>query len=435
VKRPSPSLLFPLILLVALAVRVPWLGSEGYARDIVMIAEQIREVPKHGYGNVYTYVYRGETYGLSYGPVYAALGGGAAWLWMQLSEAAGRPSGEPPVSVAKLPNVAADLLIGVLIYRFARRRLGILPSSGLASLYLFNPGTILNSAWWGQTDALAAAGMVLAITALCARDAIGSCTGAVLSLLTKLQAYFVAPLVFVVLARTTSARAMVRGAIVSAVVGALLCLPLILSGTLLSLPAMYLRLVGRHPAVSVNAFNVWWIGLEWGSSSVLDNTALWGSLTYRQTGILLLAGYSLAVLWRLWVAPRLTDVPLAATCLAVAFFMLPTQIHSRYLLPALPLLLLACVARPTLLAAYVTLSFTFIMNQAHILLRAHGAPPLPDWWVQMEAIGFDGSAVAWINLVVFLTLTGVLIGGRVTERWQQIGLSWRSLRPAYYRTE
>jgi dolichyl-phosphate-mannose-protein mannosyltransferase len=401
--RRGPGL-FPLVLALALAVRLPWLPAEGYAGDVLMYAGWGAYVADHGLGPAYA------TQDFTHGPVWPALAGGVSWLWTRVAGWAGVPARPVPHPLIKLPPLIADLLIGWLIYRAARARRSPAASATLAALYLFNPGVVLDSAWWGQTDALAALWVVAGVLALAAGRPAAASTSVALALLTKLQTYFLAPLTVVVLARRGDGKALMRAA--GAALVALLagCAPLIVAGTIHDLLARYAQLVGRHPTVHVNAFNLWWLGHGWSGNRLPDETLLVGPWSFRQIGLFLVIAYTVAVLAWLWRHSDAEVIPLAAACLALAFFMLPTQIHSRYMYPVLPLLLVASLTRPRLLIAYGVLSVTFLLNQVHLILRASGPPPA--WLDATEAMGLSTTLLAWTNLATFLAMTSLLLRPR-----------------------
>jgi hypothetical protein len=119
----------------------------------------------------------------------------------------------------------------------------------------------------------------------------------------------------------------------------------------------YTRAVGHFTLVALNAFNGWWLISGEGAGGVEDSVAVFGGLTARQVGLGLLlvalggiAGLYARALWRLRGraadARRAYATALALAATALAFFLLPTQVHERYALYVLPFLLLAALWRP-----------------------------------------------------------------------------------------
>jgi hypothetical protein len=421
---------FSVLLLAGAALRLPWMGAEGYAGDARQVADQVAAVAAHGFGRAYEYAYEyqpGGAAGLLYGPFYATVSGGVAALWMRLAAALGVAAVPLPLPVFKLPMVAADLSIGWLIFLSARRLRSPNAALGFAAMHLLNPGMVLVSSWWGQTDPLATLCITAALIALTTGRAAGASLASTCAVLTKAQAYFIAPLTALVLARERRPDAVMRAAVTVAGTVLLLCTPLLVEGQVTSLPLMYVKLVDRHATVHVNAFNVWWLKWGWLGNSVPDSATLIGPASYKQVGLLLVVLYSALLLWRFWTRYDRRDVALVATCLSAAFFLLPTQIHSRYLYPALPLLLLAAIQRPRLLGCYTVLSVTFFLNQLHLILRSAGPPPA--WLDDTERLGLSTTALAVANLLTFAVLTWVATGTPTALRRLTLTLIRRKSRP------
>ena len=57
-------------------------------------------------------------------------------------------------ALVKLPAIVCDILAGVLIYKVAKKKFSDGLSTVFASLYLFNPATIVNCSLWGQVDSV-----------------------------------------------------------------------------------------------------------------------------------------------------------------------------------------------------------------------------------------------------------------------------------------
>jgi hypothetical protein len=412
------------------AVRLPWLDATGYGGDVKMYAGWGEHVATYGLAAAYA------TEDLTHGPMFVGSTGLMALLWRTLAPLLGG-AGEVPVSWIKVPGLLADLAVGLLLFGVARRAWRTPAAAGLALLFLLNPGVVLDSAWWGQTDSQAALWVTAAVVAAGAGRAAPSGALGALALLTKLQAYFVAPLTALAAWRTGGWRGLAAAGGAAGATVLVVCAPLLLSGEPLRLVEVYAHLVGRHPLTNVGAFNVWWLGLGWRGYALTDDALFAGGalpLTLRQVGLVALGGYSLLILGRLWVRFEPAEVPLAAVALAMAFFMLPTQIHSRYLYTVLPLLLVAAVARPALLLAYAALSVTFLVNQVHLILRASGGwpevLPAPPALTTLDALGLTPEAMTLVNLAVFGVLTWLVLRPLWPDVQERLVALSRSLGPA-----
>ena len=56
--------------------------------------------------------------------------------------------------IIKTPALLCDLTAGYLIYHYAGKHFNHTKSLILSACYLFHPGVLIHSAFWGQTDAV-----------------------------------------------------------------------------------------------------------------------------------------------------------------------------------------------------------------------------------------------------------------------------------------
>jgi len=274
----------------------------------------------------------------------------------------------------KLPAIAMDLVDAGLIYAIVRRFADYRWALGAAALYVFNPATIYISAAWGQVDSVAG-GLALVALYLLLRAGDAATDGrrtllSVLawlalaySILIKPQAAILAPL-FLVFAcvcaaqRPARLRGLAFGALAAVLLAWLLALPFHPAANPLAVLAWlferYVYGTSVYAVNSVNAFNLWTI-----------NYAFWQSDTLRVLflpqflwGILLLAAAAVLILLRYAQSPTPRAFLEAAALLALAFFMLSTRMHERYLFNGLLLVvpLIFCGWRYILAAAVLTVT-------------------------------------------------------------------------------
>ena len=277
----------------------------------------------------------------------------------------------------KLPAIAADLGIAYLLYRLVRRWLG--PRSdargaalGAAALYLFNPVTWYDSALWGQIDAVGALVMLVAIAFLIDGFSEAAVGFAVVAALVKPQFGIVlAPLIGVTLLRrhlfligsgprATAVPRALRGwvseeqgvwrLVSCAAVGAVVLFVLITPFGL-DVPTLISRMgdtAAGYPYLSVNAYDPWALIGSGGQASLAagggwssDQVPLLAGLNGFTIGALLLGlGFAVGAIQLAWRDSR-RSILLTAVFLSLAFFILPTRVHERYLFPVfvfLPLL-------------------------------------------------------------------------------------------------
>ena len=312
------------------------------------------------------------------------------------------------VGLVKAPGILADLGVAWLLFVICRRwgadlldrtRITVRPESlGLlaAGIYLFNPGTIFVSAVWGQIDSVGTLVLLATIYALARGWIEVAALGAVVALLVKFQFAFLVPIVAIVglrrhlFGRSSDPALNSHGDPVRV----LTALAVGFGGlTLLMLPfdmVLYAPLAGGEPGallgilpaadpntsligklveaantyqgLTVNAFNLWrnpWSGLgdtlqrgdDASVALVLGSVAL----NWQQVGAFLFAAMALLALVQVARRDDLRGILLASLLLAVAFFVLPTRVHERYLFPALALaapLLLSGRAWPWIYGAF-----------------------------------------------------------------------------------
>ncbi|MER2598651.1 MAG: glycosyltransferase 87 family protein [Caldilineales bacterium] len=326
----------------------------------------------------------------------------------------------------KLPSVVADLVTGMVIYlavaeiERSRGQIGSrLPVLG-AALWLLNPSVIYVSSVWGQFEAIQALWMLAALLAAIKGRWGWSGLFMGLAMLTKTQAITIGPLL-ALLALWSGWRALLRWGGMAAATMAAGLLPLWLGGARQPVLDLYLDAVGYYPAMSMNAYNPWFIAhirsRELLGHWVEDSTALLGPLTIRHVGMLLVIAYTLLVLWALHrrgaqsislpsagaAALRQLGVFLAGGLLIFGFFMLATEMHERYLVPALaPLAVVAVLKRPARLP-FALLSLTLFLNLIHVLplLRAQ-----IEWMKTLPDIRF---AIAVANTVLLAWWSALLL--------------------------
>jgi hypothetical protein len=202
----------------------------------------------------------------------------------------------------RLPFVAANLGIGVLLFVNARRAVGPAHSAlavTAAAAYLFSPGVLFDTVYWGQADSLCALFLVGSVVAL-GRDRPGwawACLA--LATLTKPLAYPYLPLVMLVTIKRLGWRAALLGSGVFCSLFAAALLPFAWLGRLGSLlHALFFQLAAM-PYASVNAHNLWWL-IQGGTPWLEADARPFGFGSCEALGLVLFAAFYAATLIRLW---------------------------------------------------------------------------------------------------------------------------------------
>lgn len=405
-----------LVVRIVLAVQVP-----GYSVDINCFTAWSLRMAERGPAGFYA-----EDYFCDYPPGYMLL------LWpVGLLLSAVKGAGASLLVVKSLP-ILCDMAGAFVLFAFGRKRLGDAAAALVASLYAFSPAVLVNGAAWGQADSVLA--LLLMLTALAAirRDWRAAFPLFAAAALVKPQALLFAPVGGVWLLvcllekqerpdRMRQWKSVGTGLGLAVVVAAAIIVPFSVQQSPLWLIDLYGETLSSYAYATLNTANLYYlIGANWTDLAAHVPTALplVTALAAMSGGLwLLLSGEKLSLRSR----PRSTSLGalclllalyqfgltffggnytaygygmmafaflLAAVCLAfdrqashlpfylalslILIYVLGLKVHERYLLPALPLLLLAYVLTRDrrLLALCVGFSITTFINTAIVLDNA-----------------------------------------------------------------
>ena len=368
-----------------LAFTVPAGGFEG---DLDFWVRWSHRIDRFGLGQVYG----GITGNANYLPVFL-------WLLAGLNRIVRGALTAENVPLVKVAALAFDLALGLALARFLSAR-GRNPV--LALLVVANPATLYDSWVWGQIDAMHTTLVASSWLALAGGRGPLAAVLFLLALNTKLQSVIFLPFFLCALALVLGRRWrswLVAAAACLAVEGALLA-PFHDGRALRALWRNVVGIVGFFKAVSLNAYNVWYLILD--DPAEVEDTAQVFHATYRTWGLLLLAAAlcALAVpflrhLWQLRRGGALQRLDehgfFFLGLVGVACFAFPTEVHERFLHPAVVLLGIDAVRRGSYLA-YAVLSGAYLVN-LEAVLRWRG--------VGYQTVLFDPRLVAMVVLTVY----------------------------------
>lgn len=379
----TPRLALALLLLVAALVRLPLLLTPGY--DVHDYRVWARIVSETGVGGAYGATYPPPVSWFNYPPLYLYALRATGLVYHAL-----RPDGawddQLLAALLKAGPVAAELALGLLLYRFVSRHRTARLALGAAAAYLLNPAIAWNTAYWGGIDAFHALFLTAALCAATERRPALAWPLATLAVGAKLLALPGALAAVPPALRGRSLRRVPPAALVAIGVGLLLAAPVLLRGQFGALVDAMFRNLGNMPVASANAHNLWWL-VTLGDGWRPDTTPVAPGLDYRRVGLLLFALCPAAALLALWRRPggRVAILNTGAF-LGYAFFILTTEAHENWPFAAFAPLVAVAALRPRAgyRALYAALSLTFLFN-----LALHD-PPLRD----LLGPGFDGIAGA-----------------------------------------
>ena len=349
---------------------------------------------------------------------------GYMWvLWALGSLGALVTGSTDPGALIKLPAILAD---GLLVFATARLAADLgAPRRGqlvAAVAMAVGPMIWLDSAVWGQVDSVGTAALLLSLSALIRGKTVRGAILAALAAVLKPQFGILIPIVAVLaFVRARSARdpwAFVVAGLAGAATIAIAALPFGL--TLPDVLAKVAEAAGGYPYLSVNAWNPWAL-IEVGGRAVVDATG-WASDIdpLPLIGIPGVAIGSAAIAAAVLVAMRYvrSDTAIrtvtAVAILAIAFFVLPTRVHERYLFPAIPLTIALAAARPAWRWIAVVISVAFFANSWGVLtLPYFQNPGLPNLAPLTDALQTPITIT-----VVAIAVTAALVAA--------IRLAWKS---------
>ena len=326
------------------------------------------------------------------------------------------------IVLVKLPNLLAYLATVPLCALGLRRPFGDGAARAAALLAALSLPLFVNAAAWGQFDALLTFLVIAAVVALLHDRPVGA--GALLgaALGTKLLAVVAMPALAVWIWRRFGAGRLVLATLAGLAVVTLLGLPYLMAGAGGRMLQAYVGAVDYYPVRTAEAYNGWYLldrfdiavrGLP-AAEARLDSRRMIGPLSFREAGIAAFAAYLVMLLVGLARHPARPVLVFAVALSFFGFFMLPTQVHQRYLVPAAALLGLTAASSSRRLALWAGVSVTAALNQALDLARAmfdHAVRADPLAAATVSVPGYRGpiraaaSVVAVVNIGLFLWAT------------------------------
>ena len=254
--------------------------------------------------------------------------------------------------LVKIPAILCDIVLGIWIYRTARRKTTSGWALFLAGLILLNPAVCINSAMWGQIDVIYTLMIALVLYLLVLEKLAGAVILFIFAVLLKPQALLIAPVGLFYLIDMLCCHKKRRTAIVQLSVGAgvgiclayLALLPFADGRSPGWIVDLYQNSLSTYPYLSVNGFNLYaLLGLNW--QPINEYTGLVSVLS---------AGAVCAVGAYAYFKKRdRTQIFFCAAWIILGIYLFSHGMHERYTF-AVPVLLL--------------LSFVFTRQKSHLWL-------------------------------------------------------------------
>ncbi len=238
--------------------------------------------------------------------------------------------------VMKFWPIVGDLICGYALYAVFKK---ISPKTGLvaAALWIFNPTTIFNSSFWGQTDGLMCLLLLISFVALNKDKPILACMLFAIAGMTKFQCLFFTPVFLVELFVRCRIKSFLKGLIAAAVTVAVVFIPfMICSKNPFLFLDVYLNGQGTYPYCTLNAYNVYGIfGLNWVKDTV-------GMFTLYDFSLLLVIVLIVGII-AIYLLAKRKCVWVISFLFMNTLFMFMTRMHERYQFVVLIFVLMAAM--------------------------------------------------------------------------------------------
>jgi len=298
--------------------------------------------------------------------------------------------------------IAGFFLLKLTCDRYKNRNQSVIYSM----FYFLNIFMFYNTVAWGQIDGILAGLLFISFFFACKQKIGGSITFFILALNLKLQAIIFLPVIGLMLLPVMTDRFswknLVQWLWLPAYIQIFIIVPYLIVGDMDRLWMVVTGSVGRYPAISMNAFNVWSLFFSGDLTNLSDQITFWG-ISYHRWGLLMFfTGSFFALFYLLKInVQRLKNIKhvlslekslLIAGLIPLLFFYFNTQMHERYAHPALVFLAGYSIFSKNYLT-FILVSIAYFINMETVLDQFH-------------LFGMDGSKE--ICSILYLTAIALL---------------------------
>ena len=373
------------ILTIGLALRL-WLGfgvfhNQGFAWDIASFGNWMDNIGENGLSPY------GPDPGFNYPPLFADLLVGIKWLASLVHT--------HPINLIKLLGIVPDIALGLVVALAGRKWLTAKQGLIASALFLSIPVVWYDSSIWGQVDTLSMLPMLLAVWMIIDRKPEWAFILFTLAVLTKPQGALILFILIPVFAGQLWAKELpIKRALTSAAAAFLTFLVIALPwdlesyaprelagipvvGDIFGLAGQYVYNANYFHVLTANAYNIWVLGGRIPLAHIIpDDDAIWISDSYKVlgvpaqfigTGLFLIVALTVSVV--LFKRREPMQVLTGLAVLLVAFFVLPTRVHERYLVQAFAVLAIIWVPKLWQRIFLVVLAFANTINLHAILAK------------------------------------------------------------------
>jgi Gpi18-like mannosyltransferase len=317
---------------VAYLVLLLVMPNFGHAWDCACWGMWATRMNSHGIASAYT---EGST--VNYLPLYLYVLRAYAWL-------VGTEQIYPYIYTLKIVTLLFDVGSAMIISSYFKHQKR---AWQYVIFTLLNIGFIYNTIIWNQVDGIWSFFVLAAFTMGYRKHLSGSMLLFILAINVKLQAIIFLPLLGLMWLPLFNWRSLTKALLISLGVQLLVLAPFIAAGVAGNITDVISGSVDYYQSVSMNAFNFWYLVLDGDLMFVKDDILIGGLITYKQAGLLMFFGFSFLVLlpiikdtWLVIIKKQVTQLRLSQwvwsmTLIPLIFFYFNTQMHERYIHPAI----------------------------------------------------------------------------------------------------
>ncbi|PIZ62926.1 hypothetical protein COY16_03210 [Candidatus Roizmanbacteria bacterium CG_4_10_14_0_2_um_filter_39_13] len=306
----------------------------------------------------------------------------------------------------RLPPAIADVIIGLFIYLLiikAKKKNALF----IASLYLFNPISIYNSAVWGQVDSVPTMFFVGALYFLTNKKYLLSMLAASLSLFVKLSLLPLFPLYAVILLFHIKTKKLIINSLFTLGAMMLFLLPISKSPFTWLIQFLSKNSMNVLDNVTTNTYNFWWIILRpklfiptipATDTFIFASYNFWGYLLY---GLFLLP---LVIIIYNQRKKQLSSLAIfgAFSALSIIYFLFLPSMHERYLFAFFPLMAVYVGLKTKYLRMFLIVNIVYGINLFSVWRYM-----IPEATLRADPI-LTNVWLSWI-LSILITVMGVFI--------------------------
>lgn len=232
--------------------------------------------------------------------------------------------------IVRSPMIVGDMMVTILVYRFARKYVSARAALLGAIFYFLHPATIYNTSIWGQIDSVVTLLGVSGVLLFIYKRNYWAIGIYVMGVITKLQILAQLPLIIFLSFLSLRVKKLIKIYVFWLGVACLPFLPIVAAKGVKWTWDYFFTIPNWYAYTSVYTYNLWApLGFI-----LSDNTKVINLIELKWVGIFLFWAVAFLILYPLFFSKKRTPltVMFAAFLLWYDFYFFATRIHSRYLI-------------------------------------------------------------------------------------------------------